>query len=451
MQLDRRTLLKLGLAGAAGAALPGIARAQGRRESVVVVGAGAAGLGAARALVDAGFDVLTLEARTRLGGRIHTNRDLGVAVDLGAGWIHGLEEANPLKELARRYGAHVVFNNFANVRGVFADGRDLPVFRLMSLYGKVLEAMYAESGTGSNIEAQIRNAVAAEDLSPDDELMLNAILGGLMLEVGYELDAIDPEELRKRKTFSGGDYRFVNGYDTIAYGLARGLNVRTGALVSRIEHSGNGVEVVTDCGTFEADFAVVTVPIGVLQKRSILFSPELPPAKQRAIQGLGLGLSEKLILKFPEPFWPTEPAIVLRASERKNYFPLFFNNHYPFTGDAILTARVAGSRVPEFNRLSEDDATASVLDVLREGFGREIPWPTATLRSRWVDDPFTACSYSTVKVGVPSQAYRREIAAPVGRMHFAGEHTSEHRFSNVHGAYQSGLRAAEEIRALASA
>jgi monoamine oxidase len=206
------------------------------------------------------------------------------------------------------------------------------------------------------------------------------------------------------------------------------------------------VEVVTEYESFTADFAVVTVPIGVLQKNSIEFVPELPERKRRAIKGLGLGLSEKLILQFPEVFWPADSSIVLRASERKNYFPLFFNNHSPFTGDAILTARVAGSRVPEFNQLSDDDATGSVLEVLRRGFGSEIPWPVKTLRSRWVDDPFSACSYSTVKLGAPSQRYRVDIAAPTGRIHFAGEHTNEDRFSNVHGAYMSGLRAAGAIR-----
>lgn len=444
MKLSRRAVLKAGALGAF-SALWGIGAHAQQRGSVIVVGAGAAGLGAARALSQSGFDVLTIEARTRLGGRIHTRRDLGVAVDMGAGWIHGLEDANPLKALAQEFGSHLVFSNFANVRGVFKDGRPLPVFRLMDLYGVVLEAMYAENGVGDSVESRIRNAVATKELTGDDELMLNAILGGLMLEVGYELDAIDPEELRKRKTFSGGDYRFVNGYDSIIYGLARGLDIRTGVPVRRILHNGSGVEVVTENETFTADHAVITVPIGVLKRNAIAFEPELPPQKREAIDGLGLGLSEKLILKFPEVFWPKDPTVVLRASERTNYFPLFFNNHFPFTGDAILTARVAGSRVPEYNELNDDDATASVVDVLRQGFGSDIPWPEATLRSRWVDDPFTACSYSTVMTGVPSQRYRLEIGAPVGRVHFAGEHTNGDRFANVHGAYMSGLRAAEAI------
>lgn len=446
--MDRRTFL---MAAAAAAATAGVGRAMetAPRRSVLVVGAGMAGLGAARALHDAGFDTQVIEARTRLGGRIHTRRDFGCAVDMGAGWIHGIE-GNPLTPLAERYGSDIRFSDFNAVQGFFADGRAVPPLRLLRVYGNVARAIATPSDRTVSVESHVRTLVGPHLEGPDDELILNGILGSLMLEAGGELDRVDLAGFNATKGFEGGDYRFVNGYDSIIYGLARGLSIRTGTPVERVKVSRAGVEVRTPHGTFGADFAVLAVPLAVLQSGSIRFKPRLPEDKKEAVGRIRVGLSEKVVLKFPEAFWPAQPTILMRATEDKTHFPIFFNNHLPFTGDAVLTARVAGSRVTEFNRLEDEEAVGRVMEALRQTFGGGIPEPQGVLRSGWAADPFTAGAYSTYDLGVPSRDLRARFEEPVGdRLFFAGEHTHPDRPSTVHGAYLSGVRAAEQIRARA--
>jgi monoamine oxidase len=446
--MNRRRFLQTGLALAAASATPAL-RASTPRASVLIVGAGMAGLSAARELHDAGYETLLIEGRTRLGGRIHTRRDLGCAVDMGAGWIHGIE-GNPLTPLAEQYGSDIRFSDFNAVHGLFADGRAVPPLRLLRIYGGVLHAIRTPSNATISVEAHVRAAVEPYLETREDEYLLNGILGSLMLEAGGELDRVDLGEFNATMQYEGGDYRFVNGYDSIIYGLARGLAIRTGVAVDRIAVSASGVEAGAGDESFHADYAVLAVPLAVLQRESIRFEPGLPPEKLEAVERIRVGLSEKLVLKFPEAFWPEKPTILMRATEDKTHFPIFFNNHLPFTGDPVLTARVAGSRVTAFNRLPDDEAVASVMEVLRATFGSTIPEPSGALRSGWADDPFTAGAYSTHDLGVPSREFRGRFEIPVSdRLFFAGEHTHPDRPSTVHGACLSGRRAAEQIRTLA--
>lgn len=442
--MDRRRFINTGVAAAATLALRGAWAAEPRK-SVLVIGAGMAGLSAARTLHDAGFETHLIEARTRLGGRIHTRREFGCAVDMGAGWIHGIE-GNPLTPLAKQYGSDLRFTDFDAVWGFFADGAPVSPLRLLRVYGNVLKAIRTPAGSTVSVESHVREIVTPYLESREDETILNGILGSLMLEAGGELDHVDLREFNATQGYEGGDWRFVNGYDSIIYGLARGLSIRTGVPIDRIAVSDAGVEVGAGNESWSADYAVLAVPLAVLQRESIRFEPELPDDKAEAIRRIRVGLSEKVILKFPEAFWPADPAILIRATEDKTHFPTFFNNHLPFTGDAVLTARVAGTRVTEFNTLDDEEASARVMEVLRKAFGREIPEPVGMLRSRWADDPFTAGAYSTYDLGVPSSELRARFETPVGRrLYFAGEHTHPDRPSTVHGAYLTGQRAARQI------
>lgn len=443
--MDRRHFISTGMAAAATLALRGV-HAAGPRKSVLVIGAGMAGLSAARTLHDAGFDTHLIEARTRLGGRIHTRRDFGCAVDLGAGWIHGIE-GNPLTPLAERYGSEIRFTDFDAVRAIFADGAPVSPLRLLRVYGNVLKALRTPSAGTVSVEAHVRETVAPYIESQEDAYILNGILGSLMLEAGGELDKVDLLEFNSTIGYEGGDWRFVNGYDTIIYGLARGLSIQTGTPVDRISVSGSGVEVAAGEDAWSADYAILAVPLAVLQRDSIRFEPGLSDEKTEAIRRIRVGLSEKVVLKFPEAFWPEDPAILMRATDDKTHFPIFFNNHLPFTGDPVLTARVAGSRVKEFNTISDEEASARVMEVLRKAFGRDIPDPLAMLRSKWAENPFTAGAYSTHDLGVPSRELRARFESPVeGRLYFAGEHTHPDRPSTVHGAYLTGQRAAHQIQ-----
>ena len=445
--MDRRQFL----ASSAIAASMVTRRAAAQNKSVIVVGAGMAGLTAARTLHDAGYDTTLLEARKRIGGRIHTRRDLGSPTDMGAGWIHG-KTGNPITNLARQYGSKIRFSDFTNIHAFFEDGRPGYMQRMLTIYGAVLQAIAsppADGGRGVRVERHVRAALKPMLQSQDDEYTLNAVLGAMMLNAGAELTDIDLYEFNAQSRFEGGDYKFLNGYDTVTYGLARGLTIDTGAPVKEINIGENGVTVATEHQALVADYVVVAVPLAILIRTPIKFTPELPKSTHDAIWGLKIGLSEKVILRFPEAFWPKDPTILIRATEDKSYYSTFFNNHLPYGAGPILTARVAGARVPQFDKYSDADAQGEVMDVLRKAFGKEIPDPTGMVRSHWFSDPFSQGAYSTYAVETTAKQHREQLTAPVfNRIFFAGEHTHPDYPSTVHGAHLSGKRAAEQIMSL---
>jgi monoamine oxidase len=321
----------------------------------------------------------------------------------------------------------------------------------MRVYGAVLGAMGEELESGVSIEAHLREKVTPTLELPEDEYLFHAILGSMMLPAVGELGGIDLKEFNATEEFEGGDWRFVNGYDSIVYGLARGLSIRTGVHVDRIVTSSTGAEVHAGNESWAADYAVVTLPLSVLQSGAVTFEPTLPESIGESIRRLRMGRAEKIALRFPEAFWPAETTLVVRATDELSEFPIFFNNHLPFTGDPILTTWVVGDRLSAFNQLSDGDSAAQVMDALRKTFGSSIPDATGVLRSRWCDDPLSLGVYSTFELGVPSRELRRRFESSVQkRLHFAGEHTHPDRCSTVHGAYLSGQRAAEQIAAHAA-
>jgi len=445
--LNRRTFLR-SAAAASGSMLLHSAGCgdsnDAERTQVAVVGAGISGLSAARTLQDQGYRVIVIEARDRVGGRIWTTRQLGAAVDLGAGWIHG-EVDNPLYPLAQRYGSELFESSFLNVIGIDADGTDHTDIGFdLFIRLEMIQARTPSNADIGSLGAHLRQQMGP--LEREQERMLNAILGALGANHGSnDLEDIDWAESKRRKEFAGSDWRFVNGYDTIVNGLAEGLDIRLTTELERIEWSDSRSTLFTTKGSIDAEFAVVTIPLAVLKNGGVKFAPELPDGHATAIRELGVGLSEKLVLQFPHVFWPESPHLILRGSD-DGTFPLFFNNHAPASGDPLLTVRVLGASVPEWVGLSDDDAVSQVMSVLTGMFGSGLPDPTNLLRSGWYSDPYTRGGYSTEHVGVPSHDLRTVLSTPVSSsLHFAGEHTNPDYPSWVHGAYLSGQRAAAAV------
>jgi monoamine oxidase len=411
---------------------------------VVVVGAGASGLSAARFLADAGLQVVVLEARDRLGGRIRTNRDLVTPVDLGAGWIHG-EVDNPLSPLAEEFGSELFATNFDSVTMIDADGSDATAAGI-ELY---LRMGAIEENTPSDADVGSYGDLLRRELGPLDPLdarLYNGIVGGLGANYGSaDLSDIDWREMHRTSGFRGTDWRFINGYDTIVNGIANGLDIRQGVELERAEWTADGCRLHTSDVVLEAEHAIITVPLAVLQSGAIEFSPPLPDSHASAIDEIGVGLSEKLILQFAEPFWPREPHVILRATE-EGTFPLLFNTYYPATESPLLEIRVLGRRVPEWIELDQTAAVSAAMTALRTTFGSGLPEPEAVLQSGWTADPFTRGGYSVERVGVGTYDHRTVLAQPVTEaLLFAGEHTNRDYPATVHGAYLSGQRAADQV------
>ena len=266
--------------------------------------------------------------------------------------------------------------------------------------------------------------------------------------------------------FEGEHAQVVGGYQQLPRALWRHpepLDVRTNKPVKSIKYSasgtqGRGTVICEDGESFEADKIVFTAPLGVLKQQSIQFDPPLPQWKSDAIRRMGFGLLNKLILVFERPFWDIERDMfgILREPRRadgdhhsdykegRGQFYLFWNT-IDTSGLPVLIALMAGESAHEAERTPDSEIVAQCLVQLRRIFGhRNVPQPLETIVTRWGSDPFARGTYSYVATEARPGDYDL-IAAPISNLYFAGEATIATHPATVHGAYLSGLRAANEV------
>lgn len=423
---------------AAASLMPGCAGNTGAVEHVVVVGAGIAGLAAARRLVDEGVRVTVLEARERIGGRVWTDMSLGVPVDLGASWIHGTD-GNPIVGLAADAGAKTVETDFDSVLLFDADG--------VVDARKATAAFAAWDGIAAEIESLSHEADDTASLADglaevadlDDPLLAWHVQSSVVAEYAADPDELSLAWFGAEGEFAGPDVILPGGYAAVADYLARGLTVRPATVVTRIAHAGNPIHVETSRGAVAADRVIVTVPLGVLKAGGIAFDPALPERKRRAIARLGFGVLNKVVLTFSERFWPESTDMFGLVGSRQPVTDLL--NGLTFGGTPLLVGFRGGGAARSREALSDHDAIGEMLAAI------DAPAPTGGLVTRWAADPYARGSYSFLSVGA-SPHDQRALAEPVGeRLLFAGEATHEEFFATVHGAYLSGVREAERILA----
>ncbi len=446
--MKRRSFLS---ATAAAALLSGrrLAAAE-RRATALVVGAGMAGIAAARTLAAQGASVIVLEARSRLGGRVWTDRSLGLPLDFGASWIHGID-GNPITGLAAELSVATRPTDYDDVAVYDFDGSrvgESTLAEIAAAWDEVMgevEAYGGELGEGASIGQAVAASLAGETLSADERRALGYVRSAMVVTAGAELEELSLRYSDDDDGFGGGDRLFPGGYDQIVTALARGLDVRLEHRVAEIRYAADGVGVVTDRGAFSAEGVIVTVPLGVLKAGSVRFSPPLPESKREAIEGLGMGVLNKLALKFPAKFWD-DREFIGHMGESAGDYPQFLNWHH-YAGQPVLLGFTGGDFARRLEQRSDADAAAGALAVLRRIYGAAVSEPTGVKLARWASDPLAGGSYSHVRPGASSALYD-VLAEPLsdGRVRFAGEATSRAYRGTVHGAYLSGVR--EAARAL---
>ena len=335
-------------------------QATGNPGPIVVVGAGVAGLGAARDLTAAGREVVVVESRQRIGGRVWSDTVGGAPVDLGGSWLHGLRD-NPLADLAASLDIDLVHTDYEDAVLFDADGRSVQWSHLDHLYDLVEGMLASSRSTRSMATAVGEMRRRVED---KDRKRLEYVLAS---EIDHWF-AAGPEDLAFSGVHEGGWSRGGDAVPTTSYRpiiehLATGLDVRLGHPVSEVIRTDGGVRVTTEEAEFRGGAVVVTVPLGVLQAGTIRFDPALPAVKSTAIDTLGMGTMDKVVIHFEEPFWAPDVDLIAYASAEPGRFIEWYNA-IPWTGHPILVGFNAGRPAIELESWSDERILTASLDVL---------------------------------------------------------------------------------------
>lgn len=400
---------------------------------VAIVGAGAAGLSAARTLRDAGLSTVVLEAKGRIGGRAYTDDEsVGIAWDQGAHWLH---------DQGRNF-----FTEFAATRDITLE----PVAEGKRIW---TDKGWADAGYVRDYEAYCdlvfdriqRLGVAGEDVAvsaavPDHFEFRQ------MFEAWYAaLSGMEPD-----RSSAFDDYRYLDdtgnrrvrcGYGALLAQYGAGISVSLSTPVDEIDWSGAGVIVKTPDGALRARSVIVTVSNNVLAAGVIQFTPHLPLSLIKAFSNVALGEAEKVAIAFDRDVFGLDDAHVAYVHDTDEAIRFQIR---PF-GENIAVAYMAGRFAKSISKTGEGEMTAFAVDRLADAFGTEIRNAiTATKATGWSWDPNILGGYSTARPGYADDRFT--LAEAVGdRVYFAGEAHAVNAYGTVHGAHNSGVETAQRV------
>jgi polyamine oxidase len=432
-------------------------------ERVLVIGAGMAGLVAARLLHDSGFKVTVLEARDRIGGRVWTDDRVGAPVDLGGSWVHGVD-GNPLTLWCDKLGVRLIdseSNRLLIDPRASASTRDGQ--RAKSFRGRIaFNAAIRAASWRSKAMARVRGPRSVSVKDAIDPLLhaswlpeLDRLVVGTYVEMSEGVNGSVYEELSAEEWFptAGLDRNAQpqGGFQRLLDDAAEGLRIRLKSPVAMLHWDGTGVAAVLKSGErIEAERAVVTLPVGLLRDGTFRLDPAPPPEQQLAISrlGYGAGVLAKVYLRFPAPFWPDKSKWFGRlpdAPDRRGTFNTWVS-HVEETGQPIVLSFANGRAAVRFDReLDDDKVREEALASLRKMFGNKVMEPEAFVFPRWLSDPWTRGAYTYPAVGSPPEDHE-DHARPLGnRVFFAGEASEPVEYGTVHAALWSAELAAEAI------
>lgn len=301
-------------------------------KTVGVIGAGMSGLAAADALHRQGYTVTVLEARDRVGGRIWTDTSLGAPLDLGASWIHGID-GNPLVTLAEKVAAKTQATTDSFImRG--GDGREMEVAETPRWLDEVLSVQHS---------------------------------------AGARLSDINTWAYWRDSDYSGVDVVFPGGYAQLFDAFSKKMDIQLGRMVNEVILDGARVRLKGKAGLDQAfDAVIVTVPLGVLKHGAIAFDPPLPSDKQAAIAALGMGLLDKIYLRYDDVFWDRD---VTWIATPENGLPQGqFNqwlNLYPYTGEPVIMAFNGAQPARDLATLADAELVARAQQTLNSAYPGE--------------------------------------------------------------------------------
>ena len=421
--------------------------------TVVVIGAGASGIAASEKLLAAGFKVVLIEARDRMGGRASTRLVSSVPFDTGASWLAD-SQVNYLRTTAESSGVKLYPTDF-NRALVQYKGVNVPInpTEFMKAVERRMALPY--------IKLHIREFFGLRKTLPSMASMLDPLLKKHGAQAAYarelmivnEADNLDQTSiatLLREHNLPGDDgydplptddVMVDGGMQAFVTSLAKNIKPSLGESVEAIIRTENGISVQTTRRRIDADSVIVTVPLGVLKAGTIRFDPGLPVEHRAAIDRLGFGNEKKTCLVYPDTNWAKEHHMV--GLHDSPYFN-FMVNVAAIAGKPMIMALSAGNKLIAADSLSIDELAAALHANVRATLGSDIPDPIDHSTTDWGNDPYAlgAYSHSSLKtLGNEAEILQRPIA---GRILLAGEALSD-RNGYVDGAWNDGQRAASAI------
>lgn len=409
---------------------------------VIIIGAGAAGLSAAKALAEhPDLACIHLEAQEGVGGRVKTfASEGGPALDSGACFVH--TKGLTLYREARQRGLLACSGKAA----LLLAGRYTPVWRFFCQHAlsnlRPFKQMTPRFYRADDPRQSLGQLISALDFTPPVAGLVRSTLGS---SLGCAVEQVGV--LALRQSLQQANIRL--GRDTIQQTLKRPLatllaeiyapqtaRVLTGHPVTAIDYQGAAVKVQCQNGPrFVADKVIITVPLAVLQQEQIQFDPPLPAGHQQAIARLGMGQGLKLRLQFSKVFWKKRLRQLINTDG-------LFHFWIPDPAQAVMMVFYVAAAA---EALDEQAALARVMDTLRTAFALDIaPLLVSSQLENWSANPFIGGLYSFDAIG--SEGARTQLQTPVAnRLYLAGEATVEGYFATVDGAIESGRRAAQQI------
>ena len=402
---------------------------------LLIVGAGAGGIGAAHAAQRAGLHYCVLEASHRVGGRGLTEELApGIPWDLGCHWLHSAS-INPLVNIADQHGIN--YDKKDSSRAFYMKGDRVSELQQQAFHD-YMEAQW------QNVE---RSAAQGKDVALADLIDYESPLApyfsywqSLMTSADVDrfsaLDMLNYEDTDE-------NWPVREGYGELLKRHAEGLPIKLNTQVEKIDMSGSDIRVTTNRGTLRAGKVVVTVSTGVLGARDIQFTPELPLTTQEAIASLPLGCYNNFAMLYDEP-WPFDADTPERI-DYSNGDDINFAFKLKCSGWPYIYCAVAGRQAQWLERQPTAESEQLMMSALVDIFGADFKKKIVRFRaSAWGDDPFIKGAYSASRPGCSH--LRKVLAEPIDkRLCLAGEAASERAFCTAHGAWQSGRDAVEYL------